>query len=314
MPRVSVIVPAFNAARYLLGALASVDAQTYRDWEVLVADDASTDGTADVAKNFSDRVKVLRTSINAGPGAARNRAIEASTAELLAFLDADDLWLPEYLEQQVALYDEQRARRNDVGLVVCDARILGPDGYRDQTYMEAVQFPAEVTLTGLMVANPIFISTLSPRSIVEEAGCFFPAALATADYDLWLRIVERGYRVVANRRPLAVYRLTPGAISTRLDEGATALRLTYRRALERGNLTRRQRRIARRQMRFSRALETKASLVAKRREGRLRYSDVARAVPLLLLVKLEHPNQWLDSIRYVLGRPTSNSALDRPSD
>ncbi|SRR6266542_998263 len=312
MPRVSVIVPAFNAARYLPETLASVERQTYRDWELLVADDASTDATADVAENFSDRVKVLRTSVNAGPGAARNRAIEASTAELLAFLDADDLWLPEYLEQQVALYDEHRARTHDVGLVVCDARILGPDGYRAETYMEAVRFPREVTLTRLLVANPIFISTLSPRAVVEEAGGFFPPISGTEDYDLWLRIVERGYRVVANRRPLAIYRLTPGAVSARLDEGARALRSTYRRALERGNLSWRQRRIARRKLRFSRALEKKASLVGKRREGRLHYADVGRALPLLLLVKLEHPNQWLDSIRYVFGRPTSSSALDRP--
>ena len=123
---------------------------------------------------------------------------------------------------------------------------------------------------------------------------------------------QRGYRVVANRRPLAIYRLTPGAVSARLDEGARALRSTYRRALERGNLSWRQRRIARRKLRFSRALEKKASLVGKRREGRLHYADVGRALPLLLLVKLEHPNQWLDSIRYVFGRPTSSSALDRP--
>ncbi|MDP9223545.1 MAG: glycosyltransferase family 2 protein, partial [Actinomycetota bacterium] len=203
MPRVTVIVPAFNAAQYLPETLASVEAQTYNDWEVVVADDASTDETAEVAESFGDRVKVLRTSANAGPAVARNRAIETSTAELLAFLDADDLWLPGYLEQQVSLYDESRNVQDDVGLVVCDARILGPAGYRTQTYMQAVRFPRVVTLTRLLVSNPIFISALSPRAVVEEAGCFTPATFGTADYDLWLRIVERGYRVVANRRPLA---------------------------------------------------------------------------------------------------------------
>ncbi|MDP9225569.1 MAG: hypothetical protein M3P18_17345, partial [Actinomycetota bacterium] len=104
-----------------------------------------------------------------------------------------------------------------------------------------------------------------------------------------------------------------GSVSTKLDEGAAALGLTYRRALERGNLTPRQRRIARRNLRFSRALAEMASIAGERREGRLRYGRVARALPLLLVVKLEHPKQWLDSFRFILGRRTSTSALDRRS-
>jgi glycosyltransferase involved in cell wall biosynthesis len=307
MPRVSVIVPAYNAERYLPETLASIEAQTYRDWDVVVSDDASTDATVAIAEAFGERFRVVRGSTNGGIGSARNRGIEVSAGELVAFLDADDLWFPDYLERQVGLYDASRRDRDDVGIVVCDARIVGPDGYRAQTYMEAVRFPNEVTLTRLVRSNLIFVSALSPRAIVEEVGRFATDLVGTEDYDLWLKIVERGYRVVANRRPLAVYRLTPGSVSTKQDAGIAALERTYRRALERGMLTRRQRWIAQRNVRLIRAMREVASLRQDRRDGNLRFSRVARALPLLALSKLERPNQWLDSIR-----PRSDAALARP--
>ncbi len=241
MPRVSVIVAAFNAERYLPDALSSVAAQTYEDWGVIVADDASTDRTAAVAEEFGARVMVLRASTNEGTAAARRLAIDAASGELLAILDADDLLLPRYLESQVAAYDESRAARDYVGLVTCDANILAEDGIRRWTYREAAGAPSDVTLTRLLRANPIYISVLSPRAVVEEVGGFVPGADPVADYDLWLRIVESGYRVVVNDRVLATYRLTPGSSSSRADVMARALQQMYRRALERQMLTTRQR-------------------------------------------------------------------------
>jgi teichuronic acid biosynthesis glycosyltransferase TuaG len=312
VPRVSVIVPAYNAERYLPETLASVEAQTYDDWEVIVSDDASTDGTPHAVAAFGGRVKLVSASSNSGIGSARNLAIKASKGELLAFLDADDLWLPDYLERQVALYDDSARVADDVGIVACDARILGPDGYRSQTYMEAVRFPQEVTLTRLLSSNPIFVSALCPTAIVEEVGCFALDLVGTEDYDLWLKIVERGYRVVANRQPLAVYRLTPGSVSTDINRGTAALERTYRRALERGRLTRRQRRIARRSVRFWRALREVNAIREQRRLGDLRWKRVLCAMPLFVVVKLEHPEQWLDAFRHAIGRPATNAALDRP--
>ena len=117
----------------------------------------------------------------------------------------------------------------------------------------------------------------------------------------------------ATRQPLAIYRLTAESVSSRRDLGVTSLRLTYRGALDRGRLTRRQRPIVRRNIRFSRALERIASIQAERREGRLGYGHAARALPPALLVKLEHPKQWRDSVRHALGCPTSMWALERPA-
>ena len=129
MTRVSFIIPAFNAEAHLAETLRSVEAQTYGDWEVVVADDGSTDGTVEIARGFGAKVKVVRSLVNGGPGAARNLAISSSSGELLAFLDADDYVLPEYLEHLVDLFDSRQARDGDVGIVACNARLLGPTAF-----------------------------------------------------------------------------------------------------------------------------------------------------------------------------------------
>jgi len=104
MPEVSVVIPAYNAGRTITAALASVFAQTYRDFEVIVVDDGSTDDTPRRLADWADyRVVVVRQP-NSGPAHARNEAIARARGRLVAFLDADDIWLPRKLERQVAYY------------------------------------------------------------------------------------------------------------------------------------------------------------------------------------------------------------------
>ena len=100
MPAVSVIIPAYNAEAFLARAIRSVEAQNFRDFEIVVIDDGSTDGTADVARGFSSVRYVLGS--HGGEAAARNRGLEEARSELVAFVDADDEWLPEKLARQTA--------------------------------------------------------------------------------------------------------------------------------------------------------------------------------------------------------------------
>jgi glycosyltransferase involved in cell wall biosynthesis len=302
VPRVSVIIPAYNAEPYLAETLASVMAQTYADWEVVVADDASTDRTIETAAAFGERVKVLRGTSNEGPAAARNRALAIATGELLVLLDADDFWLPTYLDRVLRLYDESRARGVRVGIVTCDARILGPEGYFRQTYMELMGFPREVTVTTMLVRNPIFGGSLVPRLLVAEAGGFCPELFGTEDYDLWLRILERGYCAVATREALTVYRLRPASVSGNLVRMARSLQVTYCRALERGALTPRQQRIARRQLRLQRALEQVGLIMSERRAGDQSFARLTRHIPLFLRVAAENPDRWVSAARVMAGR------------
>lgn len=152
--------------------------------------------------------------------------------------------------------------------------------------MEAVRFPREVTLGRLLRYNPIFVSVLAPRRVIDEVGGFWPGLSGTADYDLWIRIVEAGYRVIATREPLAVYRIGSPSLSS--DAGAMArdMQATYRRALERGNLRPRERRITRRELRREQLVEKISSAHG------LSYGRALRALPLLLLVIAEHPRGW----------------------
>src|SRR4051794_18295236 len=101
MPRVSVIIPAYNAEEHIAAALESVARQTYGDWEVVVGDDGSTDRTAEIVAGFGDRFRLVRAERNLGPANGRNVAIEDARGELLATLDSDDLWLPGYLDGMV---------------------------------------------------------------------------------------------------------------------------------------------------------------------------------------------------------------------
>jgi teichuronic acid biosynthesis glycosyltransferase TuaG len=299
MPRVSVIIPAFNAEPHIEEALRSVQNQTYNDWEIVLCDDGSTDRTVERARSVGCGVAVVQSTNNLGPAAARNLAIEHCSGELLVFLDADDYWLPSYLERQVSQYDEGQAQYGNVGIVACNASLLEPDGMRAETHMEAVRFPSEVTLDRLLRYNPIYISALAPRRAVEEVGGFCADLSGTADYDLWIRIVEAGYKVLATREPLAVYRIGSPSLSSDARAMARDMQQTYRRALERGNLPPRERRIARRELRRQDLVERIASA-----DG-LSYRQALRALPLLLLVIAEHPRAWPSLPRMIArGRST----------
>jgi teichuronic acid biosynthesis glycosyltransferase TuaG len=302
VPRVSVIIPAFNAEAHIAEALQSVRAQSYDDWEVVIADDCSIDSTVAIAETFGERVTVVQATANAGPATARNRAIEESSGELLAFLDADDYWLPSYLEQQVSLYDEGGAERGRIGIVACNARLLTPSGFAPGTYMDLVEAPEEVTLVRLLSSNPIFVGALSPQAVIAEAGGFCDGILAE-DYDLWIRIVELGYRVLSNRRPLAVYRIRPHSLSADPAPMVRALQNVYRRALARGNLAPRERRVAARELRRWRAHE---HLAAARRGA---YIRAFRAIPLFVLVAAERPDRWPSYVRGVAHRRRAPSAF-----
>ena len=292
MPRVSVIVPAFNAEEHLGEALASVAGQAYRDWEVVVGDDGSTDRTAEIVEGLDERYRLARSGRNLGPANGRNVAIAAATGELLATLDSDDLWLPGYLEGQVRRYDEAVAAGRRVGIVSSNARVLlRGGGYAESTYADEHGSPEGVTLTGLLEHNPIFVGALMPRDVVDEAGGFSIETWGSEDHDLFLRIVENGYEVVANPEPNYVYRQGAATLSANLFGMARTSQATYRRALERGKLDPRQRRIAKRQLRLQMAVEQFARIKAAPSPA-ARLGRTARAAPLLALVAGSHPRRW----------------------
>lgn len=289
-PRVSVIVPAYNAAGHIGEALESVHAQTIGDWEVVVCDDGSSDDTAAIASSFGERVRLVRNERNQGLATARNVAIAHARGSVLALLDADDVWLPRYLERQLGLLD-QSPQPQTVGIVSCNAYLRDADGLLPGTYADRFGYAEDVTVERLLDISPIFISALIPRTALDRVGPFATDLRSCEDLDLWIRLVEAGYRIVSTREPLATYRLSAGQLSAQPVKMAQARQAVYRRAIVRGRLTATQRRAAERAIRREQAIETVASLTACLRERRLpetRPSELAR----LVRVVAENPARW----------------------
>jgi glycosyltransferase involved in cell wall biosynthesis len=208
VPAVSVVVATHNQARWLGEAIESVRAQSFRDWELVVVDDGSTDDTAAVAARFADdpRIRYLAEP-HRERAAARNRGIAATTGRLVAFLDADDVWLPEKLARQVAAI----AARPDAVLCYTPARYVDEAG-RPLPVRKPPRAVAGDVFPRLVRANLfILASVLVRRACLLDAGCF-DATLAVygcEDWDLWLRLTRR-WPVVVVDEELTHYRRHDG--------------------------------------------------------------------------------------------------------
>lgn len=201
MPTVSVIVPTYNRATLACRAIRSVLGQTYRDFEVLLVDDASTDDTESMVQALGDaRIRYLRQPENRDVSAARNRGMRAARGQFIAFLDSDDEWLPDKLEQQLEV---MRKAPPCVGLVYTGAVRRHDDG------SECIRLPkhrgdvlAELLLFNITDAGSA--SVLMRRNVVRVVGFFDEGIPAMEDYDYWIR-VARFYHFDFVNQPLVRY-------------------------------------------------------------------------------------------------------------
>lgn len=204
-PLVSVVIPAYNAARTLPVALGSVINQTIDNFEIIVVDDGSTDSTADVARSFADaRIRVLQ-QINAGHAAARNTGVAAAKGVYVGFLDADNLWLPQKLEHQLAWLRENpelRAVQAGTYFVDDDLTIL---------YEHRCVVSRDPLLDSLCFRNlPDVMSTLiAKRTLLQEIGGFDSTLPILQDWDLAIRLSRLGY-FSSMPEALSAYRLHEG--------------------------------------------------------------------------------------------------------
>jgi len=213
LPLVSVVIPTYDRADLVCAAVECVLAQTHRDLEVLVVDDGSTDLTREAVERLGEedpRIRYLYQE-HAGPGAARNLGIRNARGELLAFLDSDDSWYPEYLARQVEKLDAHPA----AALVFCDAKVEGARPGRE-TRFRAKRFDGDTSL-GVMVENSFAMAiptTVIRRRILDEVGLFDETFLCVEDWDLWIRILSR-YPAVAVDEVLAVIHRRSDSMSRR---------------------------------------------------------------------------------------------------
>ena len=203
---VSVVMPAYNASPTLIASAESVLAQSFADLELVIVDDASSDATLELAQELAHRdgrVRIVRHHLNGGVARARNSALEASTGAYVAFLDSDDLWLPDKLQVQLA------EMSGDVGFSYMAYQHLNSFGTLGSTWLP----PASVTYAQALRGNPI--GTLTAMISVDLLdGHRFPER-GHEDYALWLTLLRKipMARRVGKPQPYALYRTASTSLS-----------------------------------------------------------------------------------------------------
>ena len=199
-PLVSVVIPTYNRSAMIGECLESVLGQTYPSFEVIVVDDGSTDGTEDVVRRYPSVRYVWQR--NQERSAARNRGIALAQGRYVAFLDSDDLWLPDKLSDQVA-YMEQHP---EAGMVHSACRVMAVTGRAEQ-YAQRASHPPRDVFWDMLEGNPVVSATpLIRRKVLAQVGGFSDEVIPMEDFDLWLRIAYR-HRVAYSSEPVAVYRV-----------------------------------------------------------------------------------------------------------
>jgi glycosyltransferase involved in cell wall biosynthesis len=212
-PRVSVVIPAYNVAGFVAETLDSVLAQTFTDYEIVLVNDGSPD-TIELEKNlekYFENIVYLKQE-NGGTARARNTAIENSRGALIAFLDGDDIWLPEYLSEQIDFLTGE-----NLEMVYANALLFGAVRTSQETYMEKSPSTGAADFESIVSGRCSVITsgTLVYKQKILDAGMFDAdlPRIGMEDFDLWLRLAKAGARIGYQRKILLKYRVSPTSLS-----------------------------------------------------------------------------------------------------
>lgn len=214
MAKVDVIVPAYNAERYLSAAIESVTIQTFSDWRILVIDDGSTDSTSIIAASWAERLGpklVYHRKENGGVSSARNTGIQMATADYLAMLDADDMWLPCRLAESLRVLSE----RPEIAMTYGFIERIDSEGRFIDTY-ETIKRHSQGWIAPHIYTKMIDIPCVTVtvrRSCLQDVGGFDENLTVTEDRDLWFRIAQR-YEVALVPIIMARYRVSNHSITS----------------------------------------------------------------------------------------------------
>ncbi|MHB8747306.1 MAG: glycosyltransferase family 2 protein [Gammaproteobacteria bacterium] len=202
----SIVMPAFNASRFIRDAIDSVVSQTCQEWELIVVDDCSQDDTRQIIADYARddrRIRLLALSLNSGVAAARRAGIAAAKGQYIAFLDSDDLWLPEKLARQIDFM-----RKTDAAFSYTSFRRMSENGERVSDVArvrESFDYPALLKNTG--------IACLTVMLDMTKIGQMAVLDIRHEDYAMWLAILKRGFVAKGLPEDLARYRVVKGSVS-----------------------------------------------------------------------------------------------------
>jgi len=222
MKNVSIITPTYNSSKYVSEAIASVLAQSYEAWEMIIVDDCSSDDTYDIVQRYAcqdGRIRAFRMPRNSGPAATRNLAIDKARGRYIAFLDSDDMWASDKLEKQLTFM-----QRKGAALTYTAYEKMTESG---DTCGRIVHVPDQTDYRGLLSAS--VIGCLTVIYDTDMTGkVFMPDLPKRQDHGLWLKILRTGHVAYGLNEPLAYLRIRKGSISSNKVAAAAYVWKLYR--------------------------------------------------------------------------------------
>lgn len=218
---VTVVTPTFNTAHFVKQTIESVQAQTYKNWEMIIVDDCSLDNTCEIVEEKAktdDRVRLIRLSQNAGVAVSRNTAIEAANGRYIAFLDSDDLWLPDKLQKQIGFMQKYNCALSYAAYKKIDEA--------GSIISDTVKVPERVNYKRLLLS--CVIGCLTAIYDTKILGKVHLPLKNHEDYGLWLKILKMGYEAYGLNECLALYRIRNKSVSSNKLKAASYQWKIYR--------------------------------------------------------------------------------------
>jgi glycosyltransferase involved in cell wall biosynthesis len=210
---VSIITPSYSSKRFIKETIGSVLSQTYKNWEMIIVDDLSPDNSNEIIEEFikkDSRIKLIKLEKNSGPAVARNRAIKEAKGRYIAFLDADDLWIPEKLEKQISFMSEY-----DLAFTYSSYNLT------DEHNNDLGSFATKEVITYNSMLKTCSVGCLTAIYDTEKLGkVFMPYILKRQDYGTWLKILRDIKSTKGMLEPLATYRILKNSVSSNKFEAA----------------------------------------------------------------------------------------------
>lgn len=223
---VSIVMPAYDASRFIAESIDSVRSQTYEDWELLIIDDASKDQTDEIVKQYLEqdsRIKLYPLPVNQGAGFARNIGIKASEGKYICFLDADDLWTPPKLQKQLDFMT-----KNNLLVSYSSYELINEDGNSTNQIVEALE---TLSFAKLLRAN--YVGNLTGMYNSEVLGKIYcPPIRKRQDWAMWLQALKKAGTAKGILEPLAKYRVRKDSISANKQEMLEYNYKVYRKVLK----------------------------------------------------------------------------------
>jgi teichuronic acid biosynthesis glycosyltransferase TuaG len=219
---ISIITPSYKSKRFILETIRSVLSQTYKNWEMIIVDDHSPDNSSEYIENIiqnEDRIKLIKLDKNIGAAEARNKALEVANGKYIAFLDSDDIWLPNKLEKQIKFMQD-----NNYSFTFSNYTPFSEDGKKEYSI---IKVPNMIDYSGY--CKNTIIGCLTVVIDKERVGDFrMPNIRSSHDMALWLLIMKRGFKAYGIQENLAKYRLVSSSNTAKKSKAIREVWDVYR--------------------------------------------------------------------------------------